>query len=121
MTILLTNDDGYDADGICYLKNEIKKIEQTVTFAPRQNCSGYSAAISLGKDIDVEELNKDTFIISVKSLNLFFLSFTSLSLTKVWSKKFVMIWFEFKKIFIMFLSKFISLTILLEVDLIFLK
>ena len=38
MTILLTNDDGYDADGICYLKNEIKKIEQTVTFAPRQNC-----------------------------------------------------------------------------------
>ena len=64
MTILLTNDDGYDADGICYLKNEIKKIEQTVTFAPRQNCSGYSAAISLGKDIDVEELNKDTFVIS---------------------------------------------------------
>ena len=46
MTILLTNDDGYDADGICYLKNEIKKIEQTVSFAPRQNCSGYSAAIS---------------------------------------------------------------------------
>ena len=53
MTILLTNDDGYDADGICYLKSEIKKIEQTVTFAPRQNCSGYSAAISLGKDIEV--------------------------------------------------------------------
>ena len=45
MTILLTNDDGYDADGICYLKNEIKKIEQTVTFAPRQNCSGYSCLL----------------------------------------------------------------------------
>ena len=64
MTILLTNDDGYDADGICCLKNEIKKIEQTVTFAPKQNCSGFSAAISLGKDIEVEELSKDTFVIS---------------------------------------------------------
>ena len=55
MNILLTNDDGYKASGINQLFNSLSTEHKVFLIAPRENCSGMSAAISLRKEIKVEE------------------------------------------------------------------
>ena len=61
MNILLTNDDGYDASGITELHKSLSKDHNVYLIAPKENCSGMSAAISLRKEIEVKEISKNIF------------------------------------------------------------
>ena len=46
MKILLTNDDGYDAANIKSLYKKLSEDHDVWIVAPKNNCSGMSAAIS---------------------------------------------------------------------------
>tara|TARA_Y100001936_G_C16081409_1_gene678151 strand:+ start:795 stop:1544 length:750 start_codon:yes stop_codon:yes gene_type:complete len=61
MNILLTNDDGYEASGITKLYGSLSKEHNVYLIAPKENCSGMSAAISLRKEIEVREISKNIF------------------------------------------------------------
>ena len=64
MNILLTNDDGYKASGINKLFKSLSAEHKVFLIAPKENCSGMSAAISLRKEIKVEEISKNIFSVS---------------------------------------------------------
>ena len=64
MNILLTNDDGYKASGINELFNALSTEHNVFLIAPQENCSGMSAAISLRKEIKVDEISKNIFSVS---------------------------------------------------------
>ena len=53
MKILLTNDDGFDAENIKILYKELSKNHEVWIVAPKNNCSGMSAAISYLNEIEV--------------------------------------------------------------------
>ena len=46
MKILLTNDDGYEAENIKNLYEKLSQDHEVWIIAPKDNCSGMSAAIS---------------------------------------------------------------------------
>ena len=56
MSILVTNDDGFEAIGIQALLASTKTLDP-IMVAPKYNCSGMSAAISLRKEVNVKQLN----------------------------------------------------------------
>ncbi|MBL32575.1 MAG: 5'/3'-nucleotidase SurE [Gammaproteobacteria bacterium] len=56
MKILLTNDDGYDAINIKSLYKELSKNHEVWMIAPKNNCSGMSAAISYLSEIEVTKI-----------------------------------------------------------------
>ena len=64
MNILLTNDDGYKASGINALFESLSLEHNVYLIAPKENCSGMSAAISLRKEIEVIEVSKNIFLVS---------------------------------------------------------
>ena len=64
MNILLTNDDGYEASGIQELYKSLAVDHQVFLIAPKGNCSGMSAAISLRKEIEVKEIDKNIYAVS---------------------------------------------------------
>lgn len=56
MKILVTNDDGIDADGIRVLEYGLQRLgHETTVVAPLTNCSGQSGAITLEKSLTVVE------------------------------------------------------------------
>ncbi|MCX7703429.1 MAG: 5'/3'-nucleotidase SurE [Planctomycetota bacterium] len=57
--ILLTNDDGIDAEGLKKLAVEIRKIAPTVIVAPSVGCSGCSHSISLARAEEPREISPD--------------------------------------------------------------
>lgn len=63
MKILLSNDDGYDAEGLVCLKNAMRKIGEVVVVAPITNCSGKSSALSLKQPIRVERLEDNLYAV----------------------------------------------------------
>jgi 5'-nucleotidase len=64
VNILLTNDDGYKASGINELFDALSTEHKVFLIAPQENCSGMSAAISLRKEIKVDEISKNIFSVS---------------------------------------------------------
>ena len=63
MSILVTNDDGFEAIGIQALLASTKTLDP-VMVAPKHNCSGMSAAISLRKEVNVKQLSQKEFVVS---------------------------------------------------------
>ena len=57
MKILLTNDDGFDAENIKILYKELSKNHEVWIVAPKNNCSGMSAAISFLNEIEVTKVD----------------------------------------------------------------
>ena len=57
MKILLTNDDGFDAENIKILYKELSKNHEVWIVAPKNNCSGMSAAISYLNEIEVTKMD----------------------------------------------------------------
>jgi 5'-nucleotidase len=57
MKILLTNDDGFDAKNIKSLYKELNKNHEVWIVAPKNNCSGMSAAISYLNEIEVMKID----------------------------------------------------------------
>ncbi len=63
MSILVTNDDGFEAIGIQALLESSKTLDP-IMVAPKHNCSGMSAAISLRKEVKVKQLNLKEFVVT---------------------------------------------------------
>ena len=59
----MTNDDGFEAIGIQALLASSKTLDP-IMVAPKHNCSGMSAAISLRKEIKVKQLNLNEFVVT---------------------------------------------------------
>ena len=53
MNILITNDDGFDAEGILALTEALTGLGRLLIVAPTENKSGASSSLSLHKDIVV--------------------------------------------------------------------
>ena len=63
MIILLSNDDGYRAEGINILSRSLKKIARVIMFAPKENHSGSSSSLSLRKNLEVIKVSDDVFVV----------------------------------------------------------
>ena len=63
MSILVTNDDGFEAIGIQALLASTKTLDP-IMVAPKHNCSGMSAAISLRKEVKVKQINLKEFVVT---------------------------------------------------------
>ena len=61
----LTNDDGYSAVGLKYLKKIVKQISNDIwVFAPAKNQSAKSHSITINKNINIRMANKKEYIIN---------------------------------------------------------
>ncbi len=61
----LTNDDGYNAAGLKYLKKIVKQISNNIwVFAPAKNQSAKSHSITINKNINIRMSNKKEYIIN---------------------------------------------------------
>ncbi|MGA1761632.1 MAG: 5'/3'-nucleotidase SurE [Gammaproteobacteria bacterium] len=78
MAILLTNDDGYFAKGIQELNQTLMSFSKVKVIAPKANCSGLSASITLRKDIHVEKITHSNFIVNGTPADCSYLGLTSL-------------------------------------------
>ena len=63
MRILLTNDDGYDAENIKSIFKELSVNHEVWIVAPKNNCSGLSAAISYLNEIEVIKLDERIYAV----------------------------------------------------------
>ena len=63
MKILLTNDDGYKALNIQKMYEELSKDHDVWIVAPKNNCSGMSAAISYLSEIEVTKVNDKIYAV----------------------------------------------------------
>ena len=63
MKILLTNDDGYDAKNIKTIYEKLSKNHEVWIVAPKNNCSGMSAAISFMKEIEVTKIDEKIYAV----------------------------------------------------------
>ena len=55
-TILLTNDDGWDAPGLAALAREVESLGEVVVVAPDRERSGAGHALTLGRPLRVREM-----------------------------------------------------------------
>ena len=63
MNILLTNDDGFDAEGIKAIKTGLERHHNVYVVAPEKNCSGLSASISYMKEIEIKKESERLYIV----------------------------------------------------------
>ncbi len=64
MKILITNDDGYDAEGINTLYNVLSKKHQAYIIAPDRERSACSNIFTVRDKIEIKKIKKDIFSIS---------------------------------------------------------
>ena len=63
MKILLTNDDGYNAEGLLRLKEKLSKFGQVIVVAPFTHMSGKSVSITIGEWQKVDKIAEDVYAI----------------------------------------------------------
>mgnify|MGYP003689037981 CR=1 FL=1 len=51
MRILISNDDGYQADGITQLAKSLSEIAEVIVVAPSENKSASSSSLTIGKPL----------------------------------------------------------------------
>ena len=71
MKILLTNDDGYDAPNIKALYKQLSKSHDVWLIAPKNNCSGMSAAISFLKETEITKVDEQIYSVDGSPNKLF--------------------------------------------------
>jgi len=59
--ILISNDDGINAEGLRVLRESVKDLGRTIVFAPDGERSGYSHSLTSRKPIRVRKIGKDTY------------------------------------------------------------
>src|SRR5690625_2144603 len=65
MKILISNDDGYHAQGIEALHRALAPLAQkTVVIAPETNCSGTSNALTLNRPLSVQQASKGFYFVN---------------------------------------------------------
>ena len=75
MRILISNDDGYKADGIIQLTKSLAEIAEVIVVAPSENKSAASSSLTIGNPLVGASVH-------IKALPLEF-TFTNLSAVKV--------------------------------------
>lgn len=63
MKFILTNDDGYNAEGILLLKDKLSKYGDVTIVAPFQHMSGKSASVTLGDWLKVDRIDEKTYAV----------------------------------------------------------
>ena len=63
MKILLTNDDGYQAPNIQNLFKKLSEEHDVWIIAPKNNCSGMSAAISFLKETEIRKVEERVYAV----------------------------------------------------------
>jgi 5'-nucleotidase len=61
MKILISNDDGVNANGIKFLKEELLNNHKVITIAPDQERSSCGHGITLGEPLRVSKVSEDTY------------------------------------------------------------
>ena len=63
MRILVSNDDGYKAEGILQLAKSLNDIAEVVVVAPSENRSAASSSLTIGKPLKPIEIEKNVYAI----------------------------------------------------------
>ena len=63
MKIILTNDDGYNAEGILLLRDKLAKYGDVTIVAPFEHMSAKSASITLGQWLKVDKVDDKTYAV----------------------------------------------------------
>ena len=64
MRILISNDDGYKADGIIQLAKSLGEIAEIIIVAPSENKSAASSSLTIGKPLKPIQIDKNVFAIN---------------------------------------------------------
>ena len=63
MRILVSNDDGYQAEGIKQLTQTLSEIAEVVVVAPNENKSAASSSLTIGKPLEPIQIDENVFAI----------------------------------------------------------
>ena len=63
MRILISNDDGYQADGIIQLTKSLSEIAEVIVVAPSENKSAASSSLTIGKPLKPIQIEKNIYAI----------------------------------------------------------
>ena len=63
MRILISNDDGYQADGIIQLAKSLSEIAEVIVVAPSENKSAASSSLTIGKPLKPIQIKKNIYAI----------------------------------------------------------
>ncbi len=63
MRILVSNDDGYQAEGIKQLTKTLSEIAEVVVVAPNENKSAASSSLTIGKPLEPIQIDENIFAI----------------------------------------------------------
>jgi len=63
MRILISNDDGYKADGIIQLTKSLSEIAEVIVVAPSENKSAASSSLTIGKPLKPIQIEKNIYAI----------------------------------------------------------
>ena len=63
MRILISNDDGYKADGIIQLAKSLSEIAEVIVVAPSENKSAASSSLTLGKPLKPIQIENNIYAI----------------------------------------------------------
>jgi 5'-nucleotidase len=63
MRILISNDDGYQADGIIQLARSLSEIAEVIVVAPSENKSAASSSLTIGKPLKPIQIEKNVYAI----------------------------------------------------------
>ena len=63
MKILLSNDDGYNSEGLSVLENSLKNFGSVIVSAPKNNVSACSSSLSVHSDVGIKKTDNNHYII----------------------------------------------------------
>ena len=63
MRVLISNDDGYQADGIIQLAESLSEIAEVIVVAPSENKSAASSSLTIGKPLKPIQIKKNIYAI----------------------------------------------------------
>ena len=78
MRILISNDDGYQAQGLRLLADGLRELAEVTVVAPDRNCSGASNSLTLEKPLRVEQVEADVYSVNGTPTDCVHLAITGL-------------------------------------------
>ena len=64
MRVLISNDDGYQADGIIQLAKSLSEIAEVIVVAPSENKSAASSSLTIGKPLKPIQIENNVYAIN---------------------------------------------------------
>ena len=68
MRILISNDDGYQADGIIQLAKSLSEIAEVIVVAPSENKSASSSSLTIGKPLKPIQIENNVKLVSEQKI-----------------------------------------------------